>query len=766
MWIKKLKKKKMQYAVICLILACITSIFTGCLSFVLGIREFTDSYYSKEVMPEFFFALEGEAGKEALEELEKEDVFEELYLQEGKDLNEKVEINGKHISLVQATLLGIRDIKDFPFDFHANGDIAKLKAPEPGTVWVSSILAELREVEVGDELTLQGRQKHTFKIAGTYNTAICPAASMGFYPFYVNEAELLGMGDMETGYFGCFSRNDLETPLTEFVEELPKVFLESLHMQYDLKGLKLSLETGVMILAGVGMAASFLIFLVSIIIIRFIIKSNLIKEYKSIGIYKALGFQSREIIGFYLKCYMMTGVIGISLGALLGLPMAHYMGTISTQYLGTYRTSGAAFAVTFVVIAILLLILLLNLFFALGKIKNINPVKALNMEMNSSKAKLRKSLIRNAHSPFSMAVNNIFKRKGNSFMTMLILTVAFYLSIFFLMVNYTGRHMSEETADWFGIPNTGCFVNAALDESAEKKIERSPYVDKVSYGQLYQIMSIESPDIEADWTNCVVFSYSDFSEDLTGIEYVPGRAPRGANEIAMATKMLESANVKVGDYVRLNFNDVEREYLITGQYNSMMNGGRSIQVPNVALDASNAAYSNNIAFVKLKDSSDYTAFKDEIESTIEKADVSDTLEAVEDSTKGVTDMLVPITSIMVVIFISFGFLNIINLMVMNHIDNRKNFGILKALGFTNRYIMMQNIFKILLLSLVSIFIALILHFSMSARLFRMMVSVDGLVDHIPTMMGLVGTMLLLIVLASVLFTIPLRRITPADLMEE
>lgn len=768
MWFKKLKRKKVQYMVISLIFIFITAIFTGCVCFAVGMTEFSSTFYSKNSNPEFYYASTGKEGIEALKNYsDQSGDIRNLFIQEGRALNTKIKINDKNLELFQSGFFAMEDTQQMPYFFKGKGSIADLSQPKEGTVWIAEVFADLKGVKPGDVMKVKSAEReYEFEIGGTYLASICPSTSMAYYPFYLNPSDIAAVTDASTAYFTTMDKTEKALENSQFRTMLPTAFLGSIDIQYDLSSLHMSLSSVTTLMAGLGSMASLLIFLVSIVIIRFIIKSNMVKEYKSIGVYKSLGFSSGKIIGFYYNCYLFSGVISIVVGILLGIPLALYLGRLSVRYLGNYSISTKAFLSMGAGAVLLIAILTLNVYLSLRKVKKINPVRALTMEMASSRSKLKKSLIPNAHSSLSMAVNDIFKKKGQSFLIMLILVIAFYLSIFFSMTNYTIRNIQENSSDWFTLPNTKCFVSMEINKDTEKIIAGSIYVDKVTFGQLLLFIPVKMAEGENTISDCTFYSYSDFSQDITGVKYREGRPPEGTGEIAASTLTLKNMNVRSGDYVKLDLDGHKKEFLITGQYDTMMNGGLGLQIPNAALEQNEVAYKNTIGFVKLKNQSDFDAFRDEIKQKLPEAEVTKSLTMLTDATKSVSELVVPITTILVSIFMAFSFLNIINLLLIHNIENRKRFGILKALGFTDGYIILQSMFKIILLSVTAIVGALALHAGISRQLFQALISIDGLLNNATWITGLLSVMLLLVLVTALLFTIPLTKIRPVDLMEE
>jgi putative ABC transport system permease protein len=122
--------------------------------------------------------------------------------------------------------------------------------------------------------------------------------------------------------------------------------------------------------------------------------------------------------------------------------------------------------------------------------------------------------------------------------------------------------------------------------------------------------------------------------------------------------------------------------------------------------------------------------------------------------------------ILVTVFILFSLINILNLLLTQQLDNRRKFGILKSLGFTTGYICRQNLCETILLTIVSICLALGIHFAISAKLFYALIGINGLVNNAQLLCILIAAIFAMILIISMMFCIPLRKISPVDLMEE
>lgn len=78
---------------------------------------------------------------------------------------------------------------------------------------------------------------------------------------------------------------------------------------------------------------------VSIIVIRYMIRAVIDKEYHMIGIYKAIGRSNFEIKMIYLVSYMVVGIIGMILGLLVGRPLAVYLANVILSNMKGFQLS-------------------------------------------------------------------------------------------------------------------------------------------------------------------------------------------------------------------------------------------------------------------------------------------------------------------------------------------------------------------------------------------------------------------------------------------
>lgn len=769
MWRKKLRQKKLQFVLVALILFFTAGIFSSCLCFTVETNLYTANYYAKGKSPDVFLGMTGEKQRaDFLTRARQNSDFTNVASLKGKRLSEKMNFQGNNIAPNFVYLYALENYTKLPWKLSAvRGAINEL-GPAYGEIWLTQTYADLKHVKPGDKIEFSNSGHTTLTVSALVNDAVCPASTMGIFPFYVNEKNLNDFSnDTDFSFVSISSKKDSKS-VESWLKDLPADLKQTFLVNFTVGDVLMSLNTASDLLGGIGILASLLVFLVSIIIIRFLIKSNLLKEMHSIGIYKALGYTGSQIKGFYLKCYLFVSVLSIPLGALAGIPLGFRMGQISLKYISGFNISSWSFLLAAVCAAFLFILLILNMAIAYRKIDRISPVKALQIGTTSTMKKLTRSVIPHAHLPFAVAVNDIFKHKSISIMFILILTVSFYLSIFFTAINYTCSHLQDNLSIWMGFPRADCFVTGPITDDVVQYVQKDPRVAESISGSPYKRVLINSDGnpYGVDFSKSIIMEWSTFNSGYFWNCYKQGRGPRNSGEIAVSSASVKGSTLGVGDYIELTIGQKKRSYLVTGVYDSMMSGGVSLEILSSDLKKSGNPIPSDSVAIHLKHPEDFEMFQKDIQKHFKTMTVERQYSELAEELKSISDLTSPITEILIAVFILFSLLNIVNLLLTIQLDNRGKFGILKSLGFTTGYICKMNLSRTILLSLISIGLAVAMQLFISPAFFYLLIGVNGLSCNPVILALLIVSVFVMILFISILFCIPLRRISPVDLMEE
>jgi putative ABC transport system permease protein len=763
MWMKKIKHKKTQMFLIGLVLYATTLLCTMCIAFTSELTSFTERGITKENCPDVYIFDYGTTQlKENINNETIKNNIKEVYSITGRTISVPVMFNGNDISLYFDAILNASMYKAFKY---IEPDVENQELPQKGEVWISKTVSDPNNIHIGDTITLRYDEPVKLKVAGIYNTTAL-AKPMSMAPMLGNVGDINALVNAQPMALQAVNLNTYtEDTADQLVGEDPYM-----KMNLSRKDVRSCMTEVSGIMGKLGSAAGIIVFIVALVIIRFIIKTNLMKEYKAIGIYKSLGYTSNKIKMFYVKGYMFVGTVAIVAGAISSLGLVYPLGIICTKYVKGFSISNTSAMVCLIVILGLMALLYLNLLLSLKRVKKITPVKAMTVGMVSAEKKMKRSVIKSAKSPFAMAINDMFKHKKSTVMMMLVLTVSLYLSMLFVMGYSSSVNMSNKGNLWFAMPQKDAYISGNITEELKDYLKTDSYVKSSIYGECLYLcdkfcVNGKSSD-EVNELSLLNFSvYDNMDSDITGVHMYQGEAPKYTGEVALGMNLMKVFNLKCGDYVKIMINDVEKEYLIKGCFQSMMNEGCGIMILDKDMSSCDSKYRPTRAYVRLESIDDFSKFKTEIEDKFPGVSVDDNWPTISNAVAAIEKMLVSIAYIFLCVFIIFAMLNTIIVITMDLNNSKRKYGIQKSLGFTTSYMIQQNLWKYSIITGISVIVATIVHKAISAKYMGMMV-INAFVDNnLWLAIYIIGFVVVSIGVAWLL-SLSIKKITPVDLMEE
>lgn len=771
MWLRKITKRKMQFTIVMLIAMMATAILTACIAFTLETRNFVKEYYSNENCPMLFTVSPRDEMNEVLmNNNTSAKVINKIINGKAKYLKDNFYVNGQIIANEGNFVYQLSDISEAGYDIGiTNGgpvNNSDSKRPADNEIWLSKVFTDAYDIKLGDKFCI-GNNKTAFKVSAIVNTPICSSGFIDSYPFYLSEAALNSLQEKELYSYMLYA-NDSDMTLKEFQDKLPAEFRDEtvFHLDKDTLDMCLSMLSG--IFGGVGIAAALVIIVVSMIVYRYLVQATISKEYQMIGIYKAIGKENSDIRKTYLAAYMVSGIIGMIIGYFLARPLTAYLSNVVLGHIESFRLTAYTTVTGIAVIVLMCILLLINLCSELSKIKNISPIQAMNYTCLSSKEKVNKSLISNAHSSLAMSVNDIFKRKGTSLLVMLILTVSVYVELMAGAVYYTLSHYSDDADIWENLPAFDCLIKTDGDTKTLDYIKNSKDVKdyvQVMLSPNCTTMEIEGSDWTCDESNPMV--YENFTEErYKNVPYTKGRICLEPGEITVSKKFLDGVDKKVGDYIEIRNGTVKKDFLITGSYSAMMKGGVSFYMHDS--DYLELGYENEYTsiLVFLKDGVDYKDFAKDFEANITESSIFKKFNFIEREGETVQSIANPICLVLFIIFAAFSLLNIINLIHTQNKENRRKYGIMKAMGFTSGYICRETIFQLSIEYIGAMIMALIIHQIISPILFSIACGVKFIRSPIWIASTVFGGTYIVLIITVLIMLLTVRHIKPVELIEE
>ena len=756
MWLKKLKFKKLQYILMAILIIATSMIFSATVSYVFEVNSFVSNFYSKDCMPNYVCMAAGDGFEKIKTNDELFAKMKDYTVYNGKTTIGVVKLNNQTFS-ASSLVFPIDNKDNLVYRMELLNDNTSSK-PGFSEIWIPYTFADSNGIKIGDKLTLF--DKGTYTVTAFCITPVTTSVFSIFNPFFVSTEDYSKFDD-EANYELIFtdlvdgSNEDDFFELVDFLGDM----LQGGSARDDFA----ASDTRTTNISGnIGIVGALIMFIAALIVIGYIIRSNVLKEYNNIGIYKSLGFSDKKIKRIYFTGYILIAFISAAIGILLGFPVGLAMGKPVTKYMGTLTISFISGITGIVSLVALTLLTFICLSLMLRKINKIKPIEALNVGLTSSVKKLKQSVIKNARSPLSLSVNEIFKYFKNSMITVVLITSVLLLTFIFASINNSISYMDKKSAAYFAIPEGDAYITSAYSGTSPaiyEDIEASADVKDVIIGT----MIYESFDIDGKTVGSVVMQQNNFDPSLTKMPYVKGREPRSENEVALNVGLLKDFNLSVDDYVQIDFANVgTKTYLIVGSFSAMVANRYIVQITDTVRPIEkNAVYlciylNNGVDFeeFKLKTEGEYNVF------------VSDKFPDIGEMAQMIIDIMSPTAKIMMALFVGFAFLIIVNMLFMNYLDNKKSFGTLKCLGVSTKHIALKNLFKILILTVASILIALLISSIFGPILYKFIVGNNSFVYSADTTFLLIGVVLAIVTLATLLFAIPISKIKPKDLMEE
>ncbi|MHC1684650.1 MAG: ABC transporter permease [Clostridiaceae bacterium] len=773
MWLKKLKKKKLQCFLIGMLLFLSSLIFSSGLSMMTSIKEYVNEYYSNENFYDIAIYNANENSRDDIlkwckNNSEIKDVKDIYEVVSGNNLYH----NGENLKVPMYSVVALEDIDKVPFGLNKVTSLNNESWPKDGEIWITQLLADNYNISLGDDLVIKTKEKDiSLKVTSLINDSNQPSTTMSETMLYTNKKSA---DDLSSFTKAPLIFIDVKKGANIF--NLEKDLASTVKVggaTVDKDLLNYASTTTSSITGGICTLASILVFIVSVLLIRFIIWSSILKEYKSIGIYKALGFSKGEIVKFYIIGYSLTAFIGSFLGALCSIPVVNFIASKTLKYIGDFNGTSPNFVVIFSTMFIFSLVVIINIFFVIRRTNKISPVEAFRTGITSSKKKLTKSLIKNTTSPLALAINDIIKYKKVSNYITLTITLSLTLVLLFGNLNESILNMKERTNVWFGFPKSDVTISAPTltSEGAIKDVLNEVKNDSRVKNYVYGSMAFQEVELDTKKYNIksslynrfVVNSYSNELE----FSIIDGHNPFNSNEVAVSLKILKEAGLSIGDYIELTINNKKNSYLISGSYNALMSNGYGIRMLNSAIEKEIPEFVGSEIFVNLKDSSEIEGFEKDINSKFSNLDASNIHPLMKYSIESIPGTILPVTYLLMIVFIVFCSITITNIIIMSVRDNRRNFGVMKALGFTSNEIRNRYLFRIIILTSISVVIATILNLAVSRPIIAAAImNLDVLIISPIIMVTLIISTVILILLITLLSCRAIKNTKPNELMEE
>ncbi len=443
-----------------------------------------------------------------------------------------------------------------------------------------------------------------------------------------------------------------------------------------------------MICAGILSAMACLVTLIALVVIASGIVNDIQENMKMLGALKAVGYQSRQIIAALLLQFS-----GITLLACIpGIAISYALFPALNQMM--ISQTGIPYEIHVLPLPGLLTLILPTgavaaaVWAAARRINKIEPVTALRQGVQTHS-------FRRSHIPLDQTSLPLVPALGVKTACMGIrqnITIGITMCVLSLVIVFAGLMAENVIFDMDPFVNLivgevadSCInVNADAEEEFLDRIQEEERVEKLWLYHSEEVRHVDGITLMATMSD-------DFSRANNQDICVYGRYPRYENEVAVAAKYAGEKDLKIGDLITLSANGKEAEYLITGMTQISNNLGKDCLLTREGYERMGKLSSTSY-YLNLREGTDIDTFHEEIKEQY-GADVNATINILA-VVEGSASVYVTLMTIIVIAILLLGaavVLFVLYLLVRTMLNyKRKEYGILKALGFTTRQLMLQT----------------------------------------------------------------------------
>ncbi|WP_313131538.1 ABC transporter permease [Anaerocolumna sp.] len=570
-------------------------------------------------------------------------------------------------------------------------------------IYVPEYYIQFGQYSVGDTICFEiGDDEYDFQIAGVINEMQYGNYGTGLIGLYLpDEVYQDTLENLETYKVVEYSLRTTEqtdkikikNKINDLLEE-ENITLLSLSSSEDGKQARMMVCK---LTISILVAFAFIILLVSIFLCKFKIQNTIEEKIASMGVLKALGYTGGMIIQSmvfpYLAIVTLVTIISVAASYTV-IPTLSNMLALQSGFSFNLKFDINAFLTVLIVLEISTLAFVL---FSARRIRKLQPITAIRGTTGSIKGK--KNHLPLDETPGNLKFNIILKNTilsaqhnvllfSVSFLVMVLM--AFASTLLYNVIVKPDNFMTtllEETPD---------VVLQTNEESVRMGLKKDAQVEKV--------LEYSMQNVKISENSITAFVCDDFSRVSNDLCY-KGRNPNDETEIAIGNIFEE--NYEIGDKIEISHGDVVVSYIIVGFIQGVNYQGSVCELTNEGYKRIEKDYQANSLYVYLKDEVDQEGFIERIESEqndkiISSVNYAKNMEISQSMYSKLVILIVAVIFALTILIV----LLILYVIIRSQITQRKHeFGIYKAIGYSNNQLTLQLAFSFLPVSVISILIS-------------------------------------------------------------
>lgn len=442
-----------------------------------------------------------------------------------------------------------------------------------------------------------------------------------------------------------------------------------------------------MICSGIISAMAFFVLLISLVVIISNIINHIQVNIENLGALKATGYTSGQLI-----CSLLLQFVGLTLiTAIVGAASSYAVfPAINTMMLAQ---TGIPYAIHFLPLPALISLLILGGMVAISvwlsarRIKKIEPIVALRSGVQTHNFKCNHIPLEKTKAPlnFALALKTTLSGVKHN------ITICITMFVLSLVIAFSGLMIENVIVDM--TPFLDLIVGETADSAMNVQIEAEDNFlealnsdNRVEKAYLYNAVTIA----HVGGADLLANMCDDFSKVNNQSVIYKGRFPKYDNEIAIGAKYAKENSLVIGNEIEITANGNTQKYLISGFTQISNNLGRDCLLTRQGYERL-GELQNVTYYIELAEGTDIGAFNEEmknnfadnVNAVMNVSEIIDAAGSVYVSLMTIIVIAILILSAIIIAFVLF-------LLVRTMLNNKKrDYGILKSLGFTTKQLILQ-----------------------------------------------------------------------------
>lgn len=657
--------------------------------------------------------------------------------------------------------------------------IEKLEPIHSDDIYLSYSFKASGGLNLGDTFTLTYQDiDYHYRVAGFFEATMLGTNGMGIIKFLlpdVSYRQLSGeLGEQANGIFMSAHLTDgshSSQLLIDYEKQFPNRAANDSSQYYwsaDMETMKSVNTMTINIVAMILVAFAAIMVLVSLIVIKFRVTNSIDDGMVNIGVLKAIGYTSRQILASMLIQFMIITCSASVVGVAISYAVMPLFGGIITSLSGLLWVQGSDRLINLISVLIVVVLVLMVTLLSSLRIWNLAPVAALRGGIQTHSFRKNVFPLEKARGGlhFLLSCKTVLSNHKQNIMIVVIMVAITFASVFSIVLYYNIAKDKTAFIHLVGSETSNVIVQAKSAEDHNRLIadlERMEDVAKVT------VLDFFSTEIDGQ------SFYTSVSEDYSRLNnntVYKGRHPQYDNEIAISWLVAQMLHKGIGDTVKVEVGNISHSYLITGLSQSINYMGKTaaLTLPGVRHLIPDYIGTNINVYLKGTDNESFIqSLKAQYGNlTNDIIDVDETIKSQSDVyISAVFGVMVVILAVTVLVVVMILYL-VIKTMILKR---KREFGIMKALGYTTIQLMNQIAMSFVPIVIIGVIIGSVLGCLYTNSLLTLLLSSAGVknvqfIVSIPVVISLGVGLIAIAYLVSMFVSRRIKKISAYGLIIE